>query len=184
MTMTSGEMFLPSETDFSRFCLTLRTSASCSGGSSFGRLGLLEPRDLGLEVRLLGEDRVDARAGEALDEEADAAVGQLQHPHDRGDGADRVEVVRAAASRSGRPLRDEHDDPLLGEGRVHRVDRLLARDRERQDDEREDDDVLQRQDGQDVRNRKIRVPLGGDVALSSTSAMRSSDHLLRFLLAP
>ena len=35
MTMTSGEMFLPSETDFSRFCLTLRRSASCSGGSSF-----------------------------------------------------------------------------------------------------------------------------------------------------
>ena len=36
MTMTSGEMFLPSETDFSRFCLTLRSSASCSGGNSSG----------------------------------------------------------------------------------------------------------------------------------------------------
>ena len=34
MTMTSCEMFLPSETDFSRFCLTLRSRASCSGGSS------------------------------------------------------------------------------------------------------------------------------------------------------
>ena len=39
MTMTSGEMFLPSETDFSRFCLTLRRSASCSGGSSSGDAG-------------------------------------------------------------------------------------------------------------------------------------------------
>ncbi len=36
MTMTSGEMFLPRETDFSRFCFTLRRSASCSGGSSSG----------------------------------------------------------------------------------------------------------------------------------------------------
>ena len=34
MTMTSCEMFLPSETDFSRFCFTLRSRASCSGGSS------------------------------------------------------------------------------------------------------------------------------------------------------
>ena len=39
MTITSGEMFLPSETDFSRFCLTLRRSASCSGGSSSGVSG-------------------------------------------------------------------------------------------------------------------------------------------------
>ncbi len=39
MTMTSGEMFLPSATDFSRFCLTLRRSASCSGGSSPGAWG-------------------------------------------------------------------------------------------------------------------------------------------------
>ena len=103
MTMTSGEMLLPSETDFSRFCLTLRSERLAARAGAPRPAWLLEARDLGLEVRLLGEDRVDARAREALDEEADAAVGQLQHPHDRGDGADRVEVVRRAAPRSGRP---------------------------------------------------------------------------------
>ena len=36
MTMTSGEMVLPRETDFSRFCFTLRRRASCSGGRSVG----------------------------------------------------------------------------------------------------------------------------------------------------
>ena len=161
MTITSGEMLLPSETDFSRFCLTLRRSASCSGGSSSLARALLETRDLGLDVGLLGERRVEAGAREALDEEADAPVGELQHPHDRGDRADRVEVLGARRVVLRVLLGDQHDDPLLGEGRVHRVDRLLAGHRERQDDEREDDDVLQRQDGEDVRDRKVGFPFGG-----------------------
>ena len=39
MTMTSCEIALPSETDFSMFCLTLRSRASCSGGSSLAVSG-------------------------------------------------------------------------------------------------------------------------------------------------
>ena len=73
------------------------------GRQLVGRLGLLEAGDLGLDVRLLGQEGVDARAGEALHQEADAPVGQLQHPHDGGDGADLVEVVRARRRRSDRP---------------------------------------------------------------------------------
>ena len=93
MTMTSGEMFLPSETDFSRFCLTLRRSASCSGGSSSGDCGSSRRVILALRYGSSARNGVDARAGESLDEQADAPVGQLEHAHDRRDGADRVELV-------------------------------------------------------------------------------------------
>jgi hypothetical protein len=75
--MTSWEMFLPSETDFSRFCLTLRRSASCSGGSS---LGAPAPRACVIFALRYGssarKESMRARA-RPLDEEADAPVGEL-----------------------------------------------------------------------------------------------------------
>ncbi len=121
--------------------------------------GLFEPRDLHLQVRLFGEHRVDARAGDALDEQARAPVRQLQHPHDRGHGADGVEVGLGRRLGLGASLSDQHDDPLLGERRVDRVDRPLARHRKRQDDVRKDDDVLQGKDRKDVGDREIGFPI-------------------------
>ena len=58
MTMTSGEMFLPSETDFSRFCLTLRSSASCSGGSSSA--GAASSRRVILALRYGSSERTES----------------------------------------------------------------------------------------------------------------------------
>src|SRR5262249_15131912 len=126
---------------------------------------LLELGDLRLEERVLGEEGVDAGAGQALDEEADAPVGELQHPHDGRDGADREELLGPGRLVLRVALGDEHDDPLLGQRRVHGVDRLLAGDGERKDDEREDDDVLQRKDRKDVGNREVFAPLRRDFAL-------------------
>ena len=134
-------------------CLLLR-------GKLLVRRRLLEPGDLHLQVRFLGEHRVDARAGDALHEEARPPVRKLQHPHDRGHGADGVEVVLCRRLGLRAPLSDQHDDPLLGERGVDGVDRLLPRDRERQDDVRKNDDVLQGKDREDVRNRKIGLPFG------------------------
>ena len=112
--------------------------------------GLLDALDLGLQVRLGLADVLDAGARQALDEDADAAVGQLEHPHDDGRGADAVEVGLARVLDRAVALRHQHDDAALGERAVDRQDALVAPHRQRQDDVREDDRVLERQHGQDV----------------------------------
>ena len=76
--------------------------------------------------------------------------GQLQHAHDDGHGADAVEVLLAGVLVLEVLLRRQHDDAVLGQRLVHRVDRLLPRHRQRHDDERKDHQVLERQHRQDV----------------------------------
>ncbi len=88
MTMTSGEMGLPRFCDFSRAAFTLRIRASISRLSlsvTSGSRHRLDPR---LEVGQALLEGGDAGAADALHEDADAAVGQLQHAHDEGHGAD------------------------------------------------------------------------------------------------
>ena len=159
ITMTSGEMLFPSVTDFSRFCLTLRVERLVLGGQIPRGLGLFQSRDLHLQVGVRGEDGVDARPGDALHEQPGAAVRKLQHAHDRSDGPDREEILETRGLGLRAPLSDEHDDPLLRERGVDGVDRLLPRDRQREDDVRKDDDVFQRQDRQDIGDRKVGVPI-------------------------
>ena len=157
MTMTSGGMVLPRATEFSRFCFTLRSSASCSGGV-LGVGGLLEAGDLGDEVGLLGQDRVEAGARQALDEQPDAPVGKLQHPHDRGDGADLVQVLgrgvsfcpsRCATSMMIRCSARAASTALIDFSRETERGRMMNG---------KDDDVLQGQDGKDVGDRELGVP--------------------------
>ena len=146
------------------------------GRELFRGLRFLEARDFHFQVRLFREDRVDPRARDALHEQARAAVRQLQHPHDRRDGSDRVQVGQPRQLGLGVSLGDQHDDPLLGERRVDGVDRPLPRDGERQDDVRKDDDVLQRQDRKNVGDRKVGVALG------DPRFFFELDHGLAFLL--
>src|SRR6185369_5115563 len=79
-----------------------------------------------------------------------AAVGQLQHAHDHGRGAERIQIALAGIVERRIFLRHQHDHPALRQGAVHREDALVAPDRQRKNDVGEDDRVFERQDGQDV----------------------------------
>ncbi len=65
--------------------------------------------DVGAQVRPAGDESVEADAGQTLDDEAQAAVGQLEHLVDVGGGADRVEVVLARVLFGRLALREDGD---------------------------------------------------------------------------
>ena len=150
MTMTSGEMFLPRLADFSSARLDVAHQGleleALLRGLAAPSIGSMRACRYGWPV-LEGRD---ARAADALHEDADAPVGQLQHAHDEGDRADGEEVVGPGVLVVLPLLRGEQDHAVLGQGLVHGLDRALAAHVERHDHEREDDDVPQRQDGQVV----------------------------------
>jgi hypothetical protein len=77
--------------------------------------------------------------------------------HDDGDGARRVEVFARRLLLVEVALRDEEDHPVLAESLVHGADRLLARDEERHDHERVNDDVPQRQHRKLFGNLQLRL---------------------------
>ena len=113
---------------------------------------LFDAGDLGFEERRGLDEVVDARAREALHQDANASVGELEHAHDDGHRAHAVEIVLAWIFVLKILLRGEHDDPVFGQGLVDGVDRLFARHGQRNDDEGEDHQVLQRQHRKDVRD--------------------------------
>ncbi len=117
------------------------------------RRGLLEAGDLGAQVRLLLQEVLDPGAGEALDEDPDAVVRQLDHPHDAGHGADLVEVLRLRVLVVGVLLGEQEQEAVLRQRLVHRGDRALAADRQRHHHEREEHRVLQRHRRQHVGDR-------------------------------
>ena len=116
-----------------------------------------DPLDLGRQVRTERGVLRDPRAADALDQDADALVGELQHPHDDGDRADLVEVAGLRVLFVLVALGGEQDHPVLGERAVHRLDRQITRDRQRRDDEREHDHVAQRQNRKLCRNAEVGV---------------------------
>ncbi len=88
---------------------------------------LLDARDLGLEERCRLDEIVDAGARQPLHQDSDAAVGQLEHPHDDGHGSDTVQIVLSRIFVLEVLLRRQHDDPVLGQSLVNSIDRFLAR---------------------------------------------------------
>ena len=117
MTMTSGEMLLPSDTDFSRFCLTLRSSASSSGGSS--SLGAGSSRRVILALRY-GSVCDEVESSRARDRPWTRMrmrpSGSFSIRMIAATVPTRVEVLRPRRVVLRVLLGDEHDDPLLGEG--------------------------------------------------------------------
>ena len=71
--------------------------------------------DLRLEERSGLNEVVDARAGEALYQDADAPVGQLEHPHDDGHRADAIQIVLGGILVLEVLLRRQHDHAVLGQ---------------------------------------------------------------------
>ena len=115
-----------------------------------GRLRLLDGLDARLQERMAILEGLDARAAHALHEHADAAVGQLEHAHDERHRAHRVHVVGPRVLVVLPLLRRQQDHAVLGQGLVHGLDRPLAAHVEGHDHEREDHDVAQREDGEDL----------------------------------
>ena len=76
----------------------------------------------------------------------------------------RIDVVGGRIVLGGVLLRDQQDLLVVLHHRFERADRLLAADEQRHDHVREDDDVAQRQDGQ-----QIGAPRRGLDALASSS---------------
>jgi len=85
---------------------------------------------------------------QTLDEDADAAVGILQHLEDAAGGAARVEPVAAGGLVLGVLLRDEAEHPVADERLLDQLERGAARDQQRCDRGGKDDDAAQREDRQ------------------------------------
>ena len=117
-----------------------------------GRRRLLEVLHLGAEVRVGGLEAEEPDPALPLDDGTDRAVLELDDLGDLREGADLVElggVDDVLALRLA--LRDERDHAVRGDGRVERVDALLAAHLERHDHLREDDGLTERDERQHAR---------------------------------
>src|SRR2546428_499696 len=83
------------------------------------------------------------------------SLRKLQHPHDDAHGADVEQVLLGRLLHLAVLLRHQQDHPVVGQGLVDRPDGALAADREGHDDERIDDDVPERQDGELLRDLEL-----------------------------
>ena len=131
---------------------TLRVSASSSALAldDVGQLG--DARD---QVGLLGDVGTEAHALDALDEDAQRPVGDLEHAGDEADDADLVELVRARLLVLGVAGGDHRQHPVGAEHVVDQLDRALLADRQRGERLGEGDRLAQRQHRQCVRQRLI-----------------------------
>ena len=136
---------------------------------------------LRLEERPVLVDLVQAEALHALHDQAQRAVGELEHLVDVGERADPEEVALDGVVHGGIALGDHADDLALAHRVVDEGHRALARHRQGQDGVGEQDGVPQRQDGQ-----LGRAPRRGSPRCTppdSKSGVRSSLSLIRLLLA-
>ena len=138
--------------------------------------GLIHFFDTGSKEGLGLAQIAQAGPGETLDQDPHPAVGQLQHPHDLGGGADLVEVVLPGLLDRPVALGGEQDDPVAVQRVLDREHARVAADRKRQDDVGEDDRVLERQHRQDVGQQdRVRLlidrVLGHGVTLPAPEAL-------------
>ena len=121
-------------------------------------IGVLRPFRRGAharaQVRLGRHDLVELQAREPLHDQAEAAIGQLEHLVDMRGGADRIEVRLAGLFERRVALREHRDQLAVGDRIVDQADGALARDRKRHERIRKEDRVSQREDRQLRRNRE------------------------------
>ena len=122
---------------------TLRASASSSGegSTSSGSASIRATR-----YGPLGDVLAQPHPLRRLDEDADRAVGDLEHARDDTDHADVIEVVGARLVELGIARGDQGQGPLAGEDVVDQLHRALLTDGERGQRVRVGDRLLQRQD--------------------------------------
>ncbi len=117
-----------------------------------GRLLVLHRPHLGLQDLAVVVERLHAHAGDALDQHAHAAVGQLEHAHDQGHGAEAVELVLAGVLHVHVLLGQQQDQAVAVQGGVDGLLGLRAADVQGDDHVGEDHDVAQDQDREAVRD--------------------------------
>ena len=147
----SSESSGDSDTTCWKFVLMFRSSASISSRSSS-----CSPSTAGVtraaQIRARFRDLVEREPREALHDQPEAAVGQLEHLVDVAGGPDGVEVVLLRLLDRCVPLR-ENANQLAGRDRlVDQPHRALTRHRERHERVGEQHGVAQRQDRQLVGN--------------------------------
>ena len=113
-------------------------------------LRLLDHLGEGLEMGLRLLEAGDAGALSALHQHLHRAVGQLQQLQHGGDGADLIQVLRARVVLRGILLRDQQDLLVVLHHRFQGTHGFLAPHKQRHDHVRKDDDVPQRQHGQQL----------------------------------
>ncbi len=161
---SSGE----SETTCWKLVLMLRASASISSRSA-SAVSSAAARDARAQVRLRLDDLVEPQARQPLHDQAQAAVGQLEHLVDVRRGADWVEILLHRLFDRGVALREDGDQLAVRDRIVDQPDGALARHRERHERIREEHGVAQRQD------RQLRVESqAADPPTETSSALRSS----------
>ena len=106
---------------------------------------LFEPPD---QVRLRADALLQLDAAQALDEDALRAVGNANHLLHDCSGADVEEVVPVRHFDLARARGDQRDEAIARDDVVDQRDRALLADRQGQHRVREDDRVLERQDGE------------------------------------
>ena len=95
---------------------------------------------------LTADDLLHAEAREPLDDQPQAAVGQLEHLVDVGGGADREQVGLAGLLDRRVALGEDGDQLPAADGIVDQADGAFAGHRERHERVREEDRVAQRED--------------------------------------
>ena len=126
----SSESSGDSETTCWKLVLMFRASASISSRSA-SLVSSARGADPRAQVRLRRDDVVELQAREALDDQAQAAVRQLEHLVDVRRGADRVEIVLARLLDRRVALREHGDQLAVRDRIVDQADRALARHRQR-----------------------------------------------------
>ncbi len=157
-------------------------------GLDVGALGLGQRLDPCLEVGRGGLDVRDAHAGDALEQHRITVVLRLHHPQHRADGADLVELGRRRVVERGITLRHHRQRAIARHHVVQQLDALLAPDVERQDPEREQHRVPDRQHRQlaGLERRALRalgLGLGGDRDLLGAGHQWDSRGSLRAAVA-
>ena len=148
------------------------------------RLGaLLDRLDTHQEAGLGRLEAADARAALALDQHLHGAVGQPHELDDRADGSELEDVRRVGIVGLRVALCGQHERAAARHRLVERAHRLLAPDEKRHDHVREDDDVAQRQQRQDVGverarglacSSSLKNPIAGPPRATPARALRRS----------
>jgi hypothetical protein len=110
--------------------------------------------DARAQIRLRRHDLVELQARQPLDDEPQAAVGQLEHLVDVRRRADAEQIVLRRLLDRGVALREHRDQLAVRDRIVDQADRALARHGERHEGIRKEDSIAKRQNRQLRWNRQ------------------------------